>query len=128
MTFYRPNKYTARAQEILGSATKPEDWLHVILMVDSKSNLDKIHSGILQISYAIYVWDTREVVESGMVEVATRDFCRNWFDFQGFNTFGEAPKIPVAIDNHKPLVSQDKIVSSINIHYFNKQRNGLNSK
>lgn len=65
-------RYTPEVQKQLGSKTKPEPWLHVCMQNDM---------------YAIYVWDTRQILESGKYR---------------FPATG-----PIANDNRMPLVGQD---------------------
>lgn len=66
-------KYTDDVQKVLKSHTKPEPWLHIAY-----------DDGY----WAIYVWDTRKVLEEG----------RNMYMHQ----FGRGQLIP-AKDNHQPL-------------------------
>ena len=71
-------KYTLEVQKQLKSKAKPEPWLHVLL-VKHPSYDDSL-------SYAIYIWDTRAIVETSTCERKTSTI-----------------KGTSANDNHKPL-------------------------
>ena len=66
-------RYTESVQKQLNSKTKSEPWLHVVI----KDNGE----------YAIYVWDTRKVIETGKTKETKFDGCTE------------------ARDNHKALVN-----------------------
>lgn len=65
------NKYNNTCQENfkkLGIKTKPEPWMHIAVldfthMPEDKALGIKAHDGAIY--WAIYVWDTREVLEFG---------------------------------------------------------------
>jgi hypothetical protein len=55
--------YTPEHQKLLGCKTKPEPWLHIVTKsYDRKPTTDQATT-----TYAIYVWDTRQVIEEGEV-------------------------------------------------------------
>lgn len=49
-------RYNETLQKILGCKTKPEPWLHIVI-----KSFDKTKP---YVGYAVYVWDTRKVVEN----------------------------------------------------------------
>lgn len=62
---YSINRYNGACQHILKAKTKPEPWLHVAIL-DFEDMPDSEEYGIRGeksgIYWAIYVWDTREVI------------------------------------------------------------------
>lgn len=68
-----------QVQQELRAKTKPEPWLHVCI-TDAYPNGESM--------YAIYVWDTRQIVETGKCKPSACD---------------DATR---ALDNHKPLVGE----------------------
>ena len=54
-------RYDERVQQQLKSKTKPEPWLHIAL-ADSNDR---------SYVFAIYIWDTREVIETGTTDNVT---------------------------------------------------------
>lgn len=57
-------KYTPKVQAWLGSKTKPEPWLHVVIEGKMFRGL-KSASRQIQYEWRVYVWDTRKVIEHG---------------------------------------------------------------
>lgn len=53
-------RYTDKIQQVLKSKTKTEPWLHVVL----QHQRDDVNSAL---AWAIYVWDTRQVIEEDFV-------------------------------------------------------------
>jgi hypothetical protein len=82
-------KYNKKMQRLTDSKVKPEPWLHIAFIGSAR-----------EYGFAIYVWDTRQVIEIDSIEVID-DEIKN------------APSPP---DNHKPLVGGGSIVKN-----FNKQ-------
>ena len=68
-------RYTPEVQKALGSKTKPEPWLHVAVTSSTLMGAagfrrgSSANSETLSITYAIYVWDTRKVVEQDMTSI-----------------------------------------------------------
>jgi hypothetical protein len=63
------SKYTKEHQKLLGCKTEPQPWLHIVTMSEGGSdgkNYDSITS------YAIYVWDTRQVIEERQTQKILR--------------------------------------------------------
>lgn len=76
-------RYNETIQKRIGSNTKPEPWLHVAICNRIMKN-----DGKLFLFYAIYVWDTRQVIETGKADG---------------NITGVHRGFVRASDNHKPL-------------------------
>lgn len=74
-------RYTLEVQKQLKSKTKPEPWLHVLLI--------KHPSYDDSLSYAIYAWDTRAIVEANVCKGKTSSI-----------------KGTSAKDSHKPLTGK----------------------
>lgn len=91
-------RYTEAVQKQLGSKTKPEPWLHCAIYRTLFKRLGCTQSSF---HYAIYVWDTRNVVEHGIAHLKVSV---------------KFIKGQPAIDNHQPLVGDD-----IAIRPFNRQ-------
>lgn len=54
-------RYTDEIQAKLNTKTKPEPWLHIAIAAEYHPD----NRGNGEMEWAIYVWDTREVIESG---------------------------------------------------------------
>lgn len=73
-------RYDESVQQCLRCKTKPEPWLHIAIAGCSMSNLGEHYARRnagkapkLELIWAVYVWDTREVIESGQVDRAYMD-------------------------------------------------------
>jgi hypothetical protein len=75
-------RYSKGIQSILHSKTKPEPWMHALIV--PLSNAGKS----FKFAYAIYIWDTRAVLETGKGTVSSHHV----FDWASD-----------ALDNHQPL-------------------------
>jgi hypothetical protein len=75
-------RYTPEAQKLLGAKTKAEPWMHVVL------------NEFPDVGGAIYVWDTREIIE--LIDN------NNWYSNDMTKKLVEAG-IPHAKDNKQPL-------------------------
>lgn len=85
-------KYDRNIQKILKTKTKPEPWLHIgFVSAHHAQGKERING----MSWAIYIWDTRQVLESGWI--ATKDLNLDKY-FRGFDH---------ALDNKQPLVGAD---------------------
>lgn len=73
-------RYTPEMQKQLVSKTKPEPWLHVAIIMPKDRGWA---------IYAIYVWDTRQVIEEGRKPI---------WDAHVEHLVGTPAK-----DNHQPL-------------------------
>lgn len=69
----RPKLYDTKFQGILHCEANPEPWLHIAFAIDHEGDGCIIH-------YAIYVWDTREVVESNSLPCKADDSKRTMLD------------------------------------------------
>jgi hypothetical protein len=104
-TKFKTNRYTEEAKKLLGTKTNPEPWLHIQLVGDSSTKHDDIY-------YAIYVWDTRQVIESGVVNCKNSgEFTRISMAFRGMDSF---MKIPFAKDKRKAIVGSGNVVKRVN--------------
>jgi hypothetical protein len=103
----RYNKYI---QSILKTKTNPEPWLHIIIVGEDDKGVDpRLYSST--VDYAIYIWDTREVIETGTVKL--RAVYTMWHKMT-----------QMAHDNYQQLAStvSKKIVDKFNS--LNDRRNG----
>lgn len=87
-------RYTEAIQKILGCKTKPEPWLHIGISTTDRYAKMGMFSG-----YAIWVWDTRKVVEQN-IEMNKK------FDAKCYAAAKVGNK---AIDNRQRL-KEDKLV------------------
>ena len=64
-------KYNEKWQTFFGSNIKPEPWMHIVASVYKSDNDMQVTrtTGKLVVQYAIFVWDTREVLEAAKVDV-----------------------------------------------------------
>lgn len=85
-------RYTADVQQLLGAKTKAEPWLHCIVNITYRNNP---HQQIATYNYAIYVWDTRKVLE-------TRSFSKVYHDTPD-NLALRLMHKKKAFDNHNAL-------------------------
>jgi hypothetical protein len=108
------NKYTERAKSIFNAQTKSVDYLHIIVLYDS--NIETIY-------WAVYVWDTREVMEYGSIKINDVDenvslYLTYVFPFSTRlqNIQHTYSNIDKAFDNHSILLNdwQSMIVDEIN--------------
>jgi hypothetical protein len=114
------NQYCTGLAKKLNNAipakAESKPWLHVAILVtnynedgilDNKYqlNLDKSDTAY----YAIYVWDTREVIESGTI----RNF-KQYSDLYPLTKRARFNKVPVARDNNQKLHGSDIAVNIIN--------------
>lgn len=60
-------KYSEKLKELLGCKTNPEPWMHIVIQGDEVTSNQKLRQ-MKNGKYAIYVWDTREVLEEGKVK------------------------------------------------------------
>lgn len=81
-------RYDQNLQRILKSKVKPEPWLHCALYANSKRSRNDVTRGY---SYAIYVWDTRQVLDSG------------WVPVEQLNLNDSMRVLRGALDNREPL-------------------------
>lgn len=72
-------RYTKELQYWIQAKINAEPWMHVIFCGGK---------------YAIYVWDTRQILETGAGKLHT-GYLKGKLD------------LPVAVDNHKPLIGED---------------------
>lgn len=63
-------KYTEELKKLLGSKTKPEPWLHCAFLAKRAPEDSN------DVIWAIYVWDTREVVEQGSTDMPNTSMSR----------------------------------------------------
>jgi hypothetical protein len=86
-------KYDKGAQDLVYSRVKPEPWLHIAIMLAC----DKSHHW--RYEWAIYVWDTREVLDYGAQLVKGPEL---------YNVDSRImhAKLTNAIDNHQKLVGE----------------------
>jgi hypothetical protein len=68
-------KYTEEIQKQIGSKTKPEPWLHIAFSKYVNSGSNRIGGRYRNTAYAfaIYVWDSRNVLESGKCLIKPKD-------------------------------------------------------
>lgn len=79
-------RYTDKLASLVGSHTKAEPWLHIGIVITD--NVAK---------WAVWIWDTRVIVDYGDIHQAKNKKAMTMFAEQLHN--GEP-----AIDNHKPLL------------------------
>lgn len=111
------NRYTPEAQQILGASTKPAPWLHIMTIVRDGGAGTVEDKPVCY--YVIFVWDTREVVESKKLTD---------IDVNAYHPFssvykpsrGGLPKIPAAHDSHEQLKGSGGAVQLCN-HYIKFQ-------
>lgn len=100
------NKYTDEAKRLIGSKTKAEDWLHIAVQYNTEND---------HFAYAIYVWDTRKVLETGS---DNRSYIGGALQFSSkiVGSKSVPMNIPFAFDTTKPLItdSYDIIADNIN--------------
>ena len=96
-------RYNEHLKNKIGSKTKPEPWMHIVIIVNSVTGRGAVKTR--KCSYAVYVWDTREIIETGS------------FDYKQPINYLEmyADK---ARDNHEPLVGSGS--STFNVSVFQK--------
>jgi hypothetical protein len=83
-------RYNEEIQKTIGSKTKPEPWMHIAIIKQIRDN-GKFD---LSLFYAIYVWDTRQVIEE-------RDSRLNYADDA---TIKSLAKKYAANDSREPLL------------------------
>lgn len=117
---YSINRYNGACQHILKAKTKPEPWLHVAI-IDFEDMPDSEEYGIRGeksgIYWAIYVWDTREVIEAGSARSGSITIPAPVM------RTSPRPKvaIPNANDNRNPLRDYNQIINTINAFVMGKQ-------
>jgi hypothetical protein len=85
-------KYTEKFKKAIDSSrikAKPEPWLHIAIFASNNNTGGSI--------YAIYVWDTRQVIESGYLSYSISEITKNT------KSVIEIPK-----DNHEQLKHNHK--------------------
>lgn len=80
--------YTDMIQQVLKSKTKPEHWLHIVLQ-------HQRYGEDSALAWAIYVWDTRQVVEEDFITMTDEQIV-SILRKCGINT-------PRVKDNHRKL-------------------------
>jgi hypothetical protein len=75
------HRYNELAQKTLQSRTAPEAWLHFA----------SVAIGDGKVIYAIFVWDTRQVIEQGTAKLNGKDYIQF------------LQSVPAAKDNGQPL-------------------------
>lgn len=101
LTVYR---YSDELQHCLHSKIKAEPWLHIYLGPRNEGK------GRNFVYYCIFVWDTRQVLDSGKVPL---EQCRSMITVSR----GEGamrPKAAIAVDNNELLKGSGDIVDAIN--------------
>lgn len=101
-------RYTPALQKALGLRLKAEPWLHIAIHTIQPSLYGHLGKQDWTFWYAIYVWDTRQVVDDGTVSANL--------------TTAQVDKIrsaKEAIDNHQPLVDGGGEAKEIN-QWFSK--------
>lgn len=111
------NKYTDACQKLLGSKTKPEPWMHVAVLKVANMPEDK-ELGIKAqekptVYWAIYVWDTRKVLEVGEAKSGPMDAFAN---YRARNK--GVVRIPKAIDSLEQVPGNGQIINAINRYVF----------
>ena len=92
-------RYNETLQKILGCKTKPEPWLHVVI-----KSFDKTKP---YVGYAIYVWDTRKVVENKHEGWPKEEQVNPRNGFAEQCEAAIKANQPLAKDNHQPLADKD---------------------
>jgi hypothetical protein len=74
-------RYNSYLQKIVKAKTKPEPWMHLLVVPVSSA-------GRLNFVWCIYIWDTRQVLEQGKGSISDYKYFKN---------------APDALDNREPL-------------------------
>jgi hypothetical protein len=99
MAYYHAKvyRYNKELQNIIGSKINPEPWMHLVVNTQGwYMNGVASHEKPM---YAIYIWDTRQVLESGNFDK---------------NIINQLPRESTAKDDRKPLIGSGKVIDSIN--------------
>lgn len=128
-TITHPAHYTEQVQEMLKSKTKPEPWLHVVVLGDGNNVTyarTKDKKDAERVVYAIYVWDTRQVVETGVIDCADKSseqsrilYC---FARTRRNSRHRAWHATPAKDSYKKLAGTGPEIKLINEHCFRQNK------
>lgn len=121
---YSVKKYDERLQKMLGSSVKPEPWLHIAVFVNGNNRTferTKNSDDKERVHYAIFVWDTRKVIEAKSIEddkLPKYQYLLSYCTFiRGRNAVFHAKK---AKDFGQPLIGSGETVKLLNKQYFNK--------
>lgn len=113
------NCYNERAVSVLSEigaklSSKPEPYMHIAMVL---TNDYSKHRSIDALYLAVYIWDTREVIEA--VEVPSID-SKNVGKFAAFTktrgTYAKHFGVGIPKDSKLPLKGNGKIVDIINEH------------
>jgi hypothetical protein len=105
------SRYNGHIQSILRTNTKPEPWLHIVLraITDYKT---------IDVYYAIYIWDTRQIVDQDVRRFTAKKVNDNLVSEQ-FDMLKQFCNASKAIDSHARLVGADyETEQIINNHIF----------
>jgi hypothetical protein len=99
-------RYTDKVQEALSEKTKAEPWMHIALA--------PLNLGPFMVQfYAIYVWDTREVVETGeLKDIPMLKLME--FGLKPRKNGGLLSGLPVVKDSMVRLKGSGKIINELN--------------
>lgn len=126
---FSPKIFDDAVAKKLGSKVKPEPWLHVaVLGLGNHFTYEKTKKpeDSERVVYAVYVWDTRKVIESGTIEFGGDFHACQQLQFyfaqpkKGRNAkFSQIYHAKNAKDNRKKISGSGEEVSLINEYIFN---------
>lgn len=96
-------RYTEELQSLLGLRTKPEPWLHIVFVPKYSLYYDRLTED--GVSAAVYVWDTREIVETISTYPLDKSIIGRISSYSQWNKLVDICNRNKVRDSHTQLVS-----------------------
>lgn len=117
LTSFKPKVYDEKLKAFLGAKAEVKDYLHIAVI--NEESYKKPESDFY---YAIFVWDTREVVEEGLVHIETkagREFIKDYLRLP-MNKALRGNAAQQANDSLKKLPGTSRCIQLINTYICKK--------